>query len=156
MAASPVTVEVDLRRAKLRLDSMPDKVRSELLSTVEMLDVALLATASALAPERTGKLKAHIRGSVSSSKRRITGRVRARTKYAAIINYGGHIPGHEILPDTMQALAFYWRGRQVFAGRIYDPGATLKGEFFMQHALSSMRGEIVTDMQEAVKRGVAE
>jgi hypothetical protein len=155
MAEGGVQVYVDYSKVRLRLQNMPEAVRDELLDVVQVLDVELVATASALAPEKSGFLKQHIKGSVSNTEKHITGRARVRAPYAAILEWGGTIPAHDIMPDTAQALAFLMDGEQVLAKLVHHPATTIQARYFMHDALAAMSGEIVRGLEEAVDRGIA-
>lgn len=150
-----VQVHVDYSKVRLRLQNMPEAVRAELFDVVTVLDVELVALASALAPEKTGYLKQHIKGSVSNTEKHVTGRARVRAPYAEILEWGGSIPAHDILPDQAQALAFLMSGEEVIAKRVHHPATTIKPRYFMHDALGQMSGEIVRGLEEAVERGVA-
>ena len=58
-------------------------------------------------------------------------------KYAAIHEFGGIIPPHEIVPDKAKALAFVIGGKQAFATRVNLPAITHAGALL--HALVARR-----------------
>lgn len=153
-------VRVDSSRVRLRLEEMPTNVRSALRDVTEILDVELVARARSRARSelnvRSGKYLASIRGAISETPRRISGKARARAKQAAILEYGGNIPPHEILPNKAGALAFLRDGAQVFAAAVQHPGAHITARKIIHGAFSEMRGDIVAGMTTAVQRAVEE
>ena len=58
-------------------------------------------------------------------------------KYAAIHEYGGTIPPHQIVPDKARALAFAIGGKQVFAARVNLPAVTMPERSY--HAVVARR-----------------
>ena len=46
-------------------------------------------------------------------------------KYAAIHEFGGVVPLHEIVPDKAKALAFLLGGKQAFAARVNLPAVAM-------------------------------
>jgi len=53
-------------------------------------------------------------------------------KYAAIHEFGGTIPPHQIVPDKAKALAFLVGGKQAFAARVQLPAATMPERSYMR------------------------
>ena len=62
--------------------------------------------------------------------------------YAAIHEFGGTIPPHEIVPDKARALAFLVGGKQAFAARVQMPAVTMPERSYMRAALSEMADDI--------------
>jgi hypothetical protein len=71
-------------------------------------------------------------------------------KYAAIQEFGGTIPPHEIVPDKAKALAFAVGGKQVFAARVNLPAVTLPERSYLRASLAEMAGEIGEGLSGAV------
>ena len=84
------------------------------------------------------------------------GRVLARlfstgVAYAAIEEYGGPIPPHEIRPRKAAALAFVVAGKPVFARRVRFPGAAVPAHAYLRGSLAELAAEI----EDSLKQGVA-
>ena len=75
-------------------------------------------------------------------------------KYAAVHEFGGTIPPHEIVPDKAKALAFAAGGKQVFAKRVNLPAVTMPERSYLRSSLAEMAGEIVEGLGEAVAEAV--
>src|ERR1700744_3353847 len=105
-------VKVDDTHVRVRLEEMPDRVRTSLRSIVQTLDNELLSRVQSKVPVKTGKLRASIRGHVRSAKTRVSGTVNVDKNahgergIAAILEGGVDVPAHQILPNVAQAMAF--------------------------------------------------
>jgi hypothetical protein len=120
-----------------------------------VLDDALLAAAQQLAATllqvHTGKFEASIKGRVRDNVDSIIGRVYSGAQQAAILEYGGDIPAHEIEPKNARALHFAaFMAGDVFAARVHFPGATIKPHPVITGALDDMNAEIVEGLTAAV------
>lgn len=71
-------------------------------------------------------------------------------KYAAIHEFGGVIPPHEIAPDKAKALAFVLGGKQVFATRVNLPAVTMPERSYLRSSLAEMADQIREGLSEAV------
>jgi phage gpG-like protein len=71
-------------------------------------------------------------------------------KYAAIHEFGGTIPPHEILPDKARALAFVLGGKQVFATRVNIPAVTMPERSYLRSSLAEMADQIREELSEAL------
>jgi phage gpG-like protein len=76
------------------------------------------------------------------------------TKYAAIHEFGGAIPPHQILPDKARALAFLVDGKQAFAARVNLPAVTMPERSYMRSSLAEMADEIREGLTTAVVEAV--
>jgi phage gpG-like protein len=158
------TIQVDSRAVTARLESMPARIHARLEQTVYALAERLRSHViqdkllGQVLNRRTGRLGQSIQQKVDSTATGITGTVYSAgdVKYAAIHEFGGHIPGHEIVARNAQALAFMMGGKQVFAKRVNWPGATMPERSFMRSSLADMRDEIVEKMTQAVQDGAKE
>ena len=138
---------------------MPEKVRARLERAVYSLAERLRnhiiqdKLLGQVLNRRTGRLGQSIQQKVDSSATSITGTVYSAgdVKYAAIHEFGGHIPAHIIEAKNAQALAFVMGGKQVFAKRVNWPGATMPQRSFMRSSLADMKDEIVQKMTQAVQ-----
>jgi hypothetical protein len=105
------------------------------------------------AGRRTGKLSSSITANVSSTPSSVRVDFKADTPYAAIQEFGGTIPGHEITPIKGQALAFAWGmrgslGSDYFA-HVFWPGATIPGKHYVYNTLRAHRAEFLAICQQA-------
>ncbi len=66
----------------------------------------------------------------------------ADVKYAAIHEFGGTIPPHQIIPDKARALAFLVGGKETFAARVLMPAVTMPERSYMRSSLAEMASEI--------------
>ncbi len=71
-------------------------------------------------------------------------------KYAAIHEFGGTIPPHQIVPDKAKALAFLVGGKQAFAARVQLPAVTMPKRSYMRSALAEMADEIREEFNAAI------
>ena len=75
-------------------------------------------------------------------------------KYAAIQEFGGTIPPHEIVPDKAKALAFAIGGKQVFAARVNLPAVTMPERSYLRSSLAEMAEEIAEGLSQAVVEAI--
>ncbi|MFZ3310179.1 MAG: hypothetical protein WA280_12510, partial [Xanthobacteraceae bacterium] len=71
-------------------------------------------------------------------------------KYAAIHEYGGMIPPHQIMPDKADALAFLVGGKLAFAARVNLPAIAMPERSYMRSSLAEMADEIEENLSDAV------
>jgi hypothetical protein len=147
--------KIQYNRLFVRTEKMPQAVRAEVLDAATVYEEALTNLAQSEAPEKTGYLRAHIKGRVSQSARRITGRVTARTKYAAILEWGGTIKAHDIAAKNAGALAFLRGAEELYRLIVHHPVSIFEDHPYMHKAFEQMEGEIVAGLEGAVNRGLA-
>jgi phage gpG-like protein len=138
------------------LAGMPDQVRQALSSKANALAVALEAKiqqklSGGVLNMRSGALASSIVATVDESSADVSVRIGTSgdVKYAAIQEFGGTIPPHEIVPDKAKALAFVV-GKQVFAARVNLPAVTLPERSYLRSSLAEMAGEIRDELSGAV------
>src|SRR5689334_15999110 len=131
------------------LAAMPERIRSALLTKANGLAAALQARvqqklAGEVLQSRTGTLAASIVTSIDDAPQNIAVRlaVAGDVKYAAIHEFGGTIPPHQIVPDKAKALAFVIGGKQVFAARVQMPSVTMPERSYMRFSLDEMTDAI--------------
>jgi phage gpG-like protein len=78
----------------------------------------------------------------------------ADVKYAAIHEFGGTIPPHEIVPDKTKALAFLVGGKQAFAARVQIPAVTMPERSYMRSSLAEMADEIQDELAATVVEAI--
>jgi phage gpG-like protein len=139
------------------LAAMPERVRDALSSKATTLAAALQAKiqqklAGTVLNARSGALARSIVATVDDSSANIAVSIATSgdIKYAAIQEYGGTIPPHEIVPDKAKALAFAIGGKQVFAARVNLPAITMPERSYMRSSLAEMADEIREGLSEAV------
>ena len=143
--------------ASAELETMPERVRT-----------ALAEKAGALAAELEGRIQQKLAGGVLNARSGALARAIVATmtdasghiavnvgiagdvKYAAIHEFGGTIPAHEILPDKAKALAFLIGGKRVFAERVNLPAMVMPERSYLRSSLDEMAGEIREGLGEAV------
>jgi phage gpG-like protein len=143
------------------LAAMPDRVRQALSSKATMLAAALQAKiqqklSGGVLNERTGALARSIIATIDDTGADISVHVgpSADIKYAAIHEFGGTIPAHEIVPNKAKALAFAVGGKQIFAKRVNLPAVTMPERSYLRSSLAEMAGEIVEGLGEALVEAV--
>jgi phage gpG-like protein len=73
-------------------------------------------------------------------------------KYAAIHEFGGTTPPHDIVPTKAQALAFAIGGKMVFAKVVHHPGSRIPERSYMRSSLEDQAEDIVDGLKEAAIR----
>jgi phage gpG-like protein len=143
------------------LAGMPDRVRQALASKANVLAVTLEAKiqqklSGGVLNSRSGALASSIIATVDESSADILVRIGTSgdVKYAAIQEFGGTIPPHEIVPDKAKALAFAVGGKQVFAARVNLPAVTMPERSYLRSSLAEMAGEIVGGLSDAVVEAI--
>jgi phage gpG-like protein len=146
---------------------LDDAMSAALAAMPERLRDALSRKASALAAELQAKVRQKLSGAVLNQKSgALAGSIAAMVdessanvsvviasgdiKYAAIHEFGGIIPPHEIVPDKAKALAFITGGKQVFASRVNLPAIAMPERSYMRSSLAEMADEIRGGLSAAV------
>jgi phage gpG-like protein len=150
--------QVDLRDDySASLAGMPDRVRQALSSKANVLAAALEAKiqqklSGGVLNSRSGALARSIIATVDESSADVSVRIGTSgdVKYAAIQEFGGTIPPHEIVPDKAEALAFVVGGKQAFAKRVNLPAVTMPERSYLRSSLAEMAVDITAEMSEAV------
>jgi phage gpG-like protein len=150
--------QIDLRDDySASLAGMPDRVRQALASKANVLAVALEAKiqqklSGGVLNTRSGALASSIIASVDESSADVAVRIGTSgdVKYAAIQEFGGTIPPHEIVPDKAKALAFVVGGKRVFAARVNLPAVTMPERSYLRSSLAEMAEEIREGLGETV------
>jgi phage gpG-like protein len=104
----------------------------------------------------SGDLSASIAPTVASGDGVVTAQVFAADPppYAAILEFGGVIPAHDVKPVSAQALSFMLDGRRVFAKVAHIPDVTLPAHSYLRASLQDMASEIASELQQAVARAL--
>jgi phage gpG-like protein len=142
--------------AAAALAAMPERLRQALSSKAATLAAALQAKiqqklSGGVLNARTGALARSIVATIDDGETGVSVRVATADdiKYAAIHEFGGIIPPHQIVPDKAKALAFVIGGKQVFAARVNLPAIAMPERSFMRAALAEMADEIASGLTEA-------
>lgn len=100
---------------------------------------------------RTGALRDSIAAEVSQDAGKVLIRLfsRGEIRYAAIQEYGGHTPAHDIVPRKAKALAFLADGQMVFARIVHHPGSTIPARPYMAPALAKLGPQIISELKAA-------
>lgn len=144
-----------------RLNAMPGRLRDELRRKVTELTLKLEAKVKAKLSGQvlnvvTGALRRSIFSTVTATDVSVVGKVASSgdVKYAAIHEFGGKTPAHEIVATKAQALSFMMGGKQVFAKRVNHPGSTIPERSYLRSSLADMKQEIEDGLRDAVKQAV--
>ena len=143
--------------ASAALAEMPERVRDALSAKANALAAELEAKvqqklAGTVLNTRTGALARSIVASIEESSGNVSVRIATSgdVKYAAIHEFGGTIPPHQIVPDKAKALAFAVGGKQVFAARVNLPAVTMPERSYLRSSLAEMADAIREGLSEAV------
>lgn len=152
MASVSITL-VD--RATIRLKAIPEQVRGSLRAAIvrdgqELLSRIRAKLSGEVLHVRSGKLLGSIRGEMRENANAIYGRTFSQgVPYAAIHEYGGQTPPHDIYPRTAQALHFFAGGKEVFAKVVHHPGSKIPERSYMRSSLAELREKMLADFAEA-------
>ncbi len=149
--------------ASAALADLPERVRDALSAKANALAAELEAkiqqklSGTAL-NARTGALARSIVTTIAESSTDISVSIAANgdVKYAAIHEFGGTIPPHQIVPDKAKALAFAVGGKEVFAARVNVPAVTMPERSYLRSSLAETADTIRDDLTTAVAQAMAE
>lgn len=152
---------VEIAGAKAALDRIPAAVVDFVAKKIRALTLNLQHHIVAdklqgqVLQHRSGALARSIQQETTTSGEITTGRVYSSgdVKYAAIHEFGGTTPPHDIVPDKAEALAFMIGGKMVFAKIVHHPGSRIPERSFMRSGLIDMSEEIVAGIREAAMAG---
>ena len=143
--------------ASAALAAAPERMREALSVKVGALASALQARvqqklSGTVLNARSGALVSSIISAIEASSTSIAARISTSgdIKYAAIHEFGGTIPPHEIVPDKAKALAFLIGGKQAFATRVNLPAIAIPERSYLRSSLAEMADEIWEGLSEAV------
>jgi phage gpG-like protein len=152
--------------------SLNDTASAALAGLPKRIAVALAAKAEALAAALQAKIQQKLSGDVLAMKSgALAGSIGATidassagvavrivtspdVKYAAIHEFGGTIPPHQIVPEKAKALAFLVGGKQVFAARVNLPPIAMPQRSYMRSSLAEMADEIRGELGAAVSEAM--
>jgi len=154
-----LNVRVDDDRATARLERVGPDARAALKDELKDLADRIASDARAraqnhiryLGPKAPGSYVQSIQGGVADGERELVGYVRSSHPLAHLMELGAG--PHEILPVAASVLAFQGPAGTVFAMHVHSPG--MRPYPAILPAFEAKRGEIATDLQQAVKDGVA-
>ena len=142
--------------ASAALADLPDRLRDALADKATALAAELEAKvqqklAGGVLNPRTGALARAIVATIEATATgvAVTIATNGDVKYAAIHEYGGVIPPHEIVPDKAKALAFLLGGKQAFAARVNLPAVAMPERSYLRSSLAEMADEIRDGLSEA-------
>ncbi|HVU44346.1 MAG TPA: hypothetical protein VHD86_25130 [Xanthobacteraceae bacterium] len=135
--------------ATAALGAMPERIRAALVAKAGVLAAKLQAKiGQKLSGEVLQMKSGALAGSIGVTIEETSGGVAVRlatsadVKYAAIHEFGGVIPPHEIVPDKAKALAFLVGGKQAFAARVNLPAIAMPERSYMRTSLAEMADDI--------------
>ena len=139
------------------LAAMPERLRESLSAKANELSTALQGMiqqklAGEVLNARSGALARAITATIDDGSGDVSVciAVAGDIKYAAIHEFGGTIPPHQIVPDKAKALAFLVGGKQAFAKRVNLPAIAMPERSYLCSSLAEMADEIRAGMSEAV------
>jgi phage gpG-like protein len=135
--------------ATAALGAMPERIRAALVAKAGVLAAKLQAKIEQKLSGEVLQMKSGaLAGSIGVTIEETSGGVAVRlatsadVKYAAIHEFGGVIPPHEIVPDKAKALAFLVGGKQAFAARVNLPAIAMPERSYMRTSLAEMADDI--------------
>lgn len=135
--------------ATAALGAMPERIRAALVAKAGVLAAKLQAKIEQKLSGEVLQMKSGaLAGSIGVTIEETSGGVAvglatsADVKYAAIHEFGGVIPPHEIVPDKAKALAFLVGGKQAFAARVNLPAIAMPERSYMRTSLAEMADDI--------------
>ncbi len=142
-----------------RLLRFTPEVRERLLPTIRgiLIDLQRHIVADKLhggnpLHSRSGLLASRINISpIEQDENSIRGSVGTNVVYAAIHEYGGTIPAHDVFPKNKQALAFNWNGKDVVFKSVHIPSIHMPQRSFLRSSLQEFRPTILRRIENAVK-----
>jgi phage gpG-like protein len=144
-------------RAAAALADLPDGVRAELAAKASALAADLQARirqklTGGVLKTRSGALASSITATVIDDTADLSVGISAGgdIEYAAVHEFGGTIPPHQIVPDKARALAFLIGGKHVFAERVDLPAVTMPERSYLRASLAETTAEIREELSEAV------
>ncbi len=147
--------------ASTALAALPDRLRDALAGKMITLGSALQARiaeklSGGVLGEKTGALARSITVALddAAADPAVSLGVTGDIKYAAIHEFGGVIPPHEIVPDKAKALAFIVGGKQVFAARVNLPAVVMPERSYMRSSLADMADEIKEELSAAAGEAI--
>jgi phage gpG-like protein len=154
-------VAVELTGAKAALHRIPPAVVDFVAKRIRKLTLDLQhhivgdKLQGQVLNHRSGALARSIQQESHTSGEITTGRVYSSgdVKYAAIHEFGGTTPPHDIVPTKADALAFVMGGKQIFAKIVHHPGSRIPERSYMRSGLMDMSDEIVSGIREAALEG---
>ena len=136
---------------------LPARLRAALLEKATVLAAELEAKvqqklAGEVLQSRSGALARSIVTSIEEEAAGVSVAIATNgdVKYAAIHEFGGMIPPHEIVPDKAKALAFVLGGKRVFAARVNIPAVTMPERSYLRSSLNEMTEQIRQELSAAV------
>jgi phage gpG-like protein len=147
--------------ASAALAALPERIRDGLSAKANALAAGLQAKiqqnlSGDVLSKKSGSLAASIGVTIEESSDGVSVHISTSpdVKYAAIHEFGGTIPPHQIVPDKAKALAFLVGGKQAFAARVQLPAVTMPERSYMRSALAEMADEIRAEFNAAIIEAV--
>lgn len=114
-----------------KLDRLPDNVKAALTAEAGAIAALLLGIVKEKAggdvlKVHTGSFLDSIQSKVKVNPKSVVGQVFSKDPRAGVLEWGGHLPGHDIAAKDAKALHFLGTSGDVFAAVVKWPGATIK------------------------------
>jgi len=153
---------VGMRELSASIAALPAKVHAALLNKVTVLALELESKiredklSGQVLRVRTGALRSSIQSRVEDQGHFViaTAFSCGEVNYAAIHEFGGKTPAHDIVATKSKALSFIAGGSRVFATTVNHPGSQMPERSFLRSALADMHENILSGLTEAVREAV--
>lgn len=141
-----------------RLTALPSTVRKALIDKINILLIQLQQHVvvdklhGQVLHQRSGRLARSIQTRIEATAAAVFGFVFSAgdVKYAAIHEFGGKTPPHDIYPVKAQALAFAVGGQLRFAAVVHHPGSQMPERSFMRSSLADQAESIDAGLRQTV------
>jgi phage gpG-like protein len=153
-----IRVEVqNIDAVRVNLDSVPAAVMAALHTKIKSLTINLANYVQTqklqgqVLMHKSGALERSIQSNTEASGSLVTGKVFSAgdVKYAAIHEYGGVIPAHDIVARNASALAFVINGKTVFAKSVHIPEIVMPERSFLRSSLTENKEHIIEGIGSA-------
>jgi phage gpG-like protein len=152
--------ELDAGKLIAGLDHMPAQVVAAVATKMKAITINLQRHVitdklhGQVLKQRSGKLARSIQRETRTEGETVVGEVFSAgdVKYAAIHEFGGTTPPHDIIPTKAQALAFAIGGKMVFAKVVHHPGSRIPERSYMRSSLEDQAEDIIDGLKEAAIR----
>lgn len=156
-----LSLELDAGKLLAGVEAMPAQVVAAVATKMRQLTINLQRHViqdklhGQVLKQRTGKLARSIQQESHTDGDLVIGEVFSAgdVKYAAIHEFGGTTPPHDIVPNKAEALAFVMGGKTVFARVVHHPGSKIPERSFLRSSLADQASDITAGLKEAAIRG---
>jgi phage gpG-like protein len=153
--------ELDAGKLIAGLDTMPAQVVAAVATKMKAITINLQRHVitdklhGQVLKQRSGALARSIQQDSHVEGETVVGEVFSAgdVKYAAIHEFGGTTPPHDIVPNKAEALAFAIGGKMTFAKVVHHPGSRIPERSYLRSSLADQASDILAGLKQAAIRG---